>query len=112
MFEMESYYQFLCAERLNQVSYVFERCWYSDSIVSTVIGLNIVSVCRSSIKVMWCCLYVVLSWEIDVDQIISKHQRRRRICFKKIVTPLKTRRFQSLTNLFPYFFIFKIQGFV
>ena len=47
------------------------------SVISTVIGLNIFSVYRSSIKVMWCCLYTVLSWETDTDLIVFKHQRRR-----------------------------------
>ena len=32
-----------------------------SSVVGTVIGLNIVSVRRSSIKVLWCCFYDVLS---------------------------------------------------
>ena len=37
--------------------------------------------------------------ETDVDLIVSEHQIRRRICFKEIVTPHKTRHPQSLTNL-------------
>ena len=61
---------------------MFDHCWYKDSVVSTVIGLNIVLVRRSSIKVVWCCLYTVLSKEKDFDPIISKHQKRQRICFK------------------------------
>ena len=34
-------------------------CW--------LIALITVSVCQSSIKVLRCCSYVVLSWETDVD---------------------------------------------
>ena len=82
------------------------------SVVGTVIGSNIVSIRRSSIKVMWCWLYVILSWEIDVDLIVSEHQRKRRICFKEIMTPHETRHPPSLTNLiflvifFSFFVIF------
>ena len=43
------------------------------SVVGTVIGSNIVAVRRSSINVLWCCLYVVLSWETDANLIVSEH---------------------------------------
>ena len=66
------------------------------SVISTVIGSNIFSVHRSSIKLLWCCLYVVLSWETETDFIVFEHQRRQRICFKKIVTSHETRHPQYL----------------
>ena len=53
------------------------------SVIGTMIGLNMVLVRSNSIKVLWCCLYVVLSWEIDVDMIVSEYHRRRQICFKR-----------------------------
>ena len=53
---------------------------------------------RQSIKVLRCCSYAVLSWEIDVDVIFSEHQMRWRICFKKIVTPHETWHPPSLIN--------------
>ena len=70
-----------------------------------VIGLNIVSVLQNDIKVLWCCLYTVLSWEIEADLIVFEHQRRRRICFNVIVTPHETQHLLSLANLiFPVIF--------
>ena len=80
------------------------------SVVGTVIGLNIVLVRQSIIKVLWCFLYVILSKETNTDLIVSKNQKRRRICFKDIMTPHKTWHPPSLTNLifsivFFYFFV-------
>ena len=58
-------------------------CWMIASII--------VLVRRSSIKVLRYCSYAVLSWETDDDVFFFEHQRRRRICFKEIVTPHGTR---------------------
>ena len=72
-----------------------------------VIGSNIVSVRGSNIKVLGCCLYTFLSYETNTDPIISEYQRRQQICFKKIVTPHKTRPFHNiLVFLFLVDFIF------
>ena len=70
------------------VLYVFRRL--DQVLCLSAIGTMIVSVRRSSIKVLWCCLYTIVSWEIDADMIVSGHQRRQRIRFKKIVTPQDT----------------------
>ena len=59
------------------------------SIIGMMLGSNIVSVRRSSIKVLWGYLYASLYWEIDADLIVFEHQRRRRICFKEIVTLMR-----------------------
>ena len=57
-----------------------------------MIALITVSVRRSSIKVLRCCSYVVLSWETKADVFFFEHRRRRKICFKEIVTPHETLR--------------------
>ena len=46
------------------------------SVIGTVIGSDIVYIRQSRIKVLWCCLYVVLSWESDANSIVSEQQRR------------------------------------
>ena len=73
------------------------------SVVDTMIGLSIVLVCHSNIKVLWCCLYVILSWETEADLIVFKHQRRRQIRFKEIVTPHKTQHPPFYSPDKPYF---------
>ena len=45
--------------------------------VDWVIASITASVCWSSIKVLRCYSYVVLSWETDVDVIFFEHRRRR-----------------------------------
>ena len=55
-----------------------------------MIALITILVPQSSIKVLRCCSYAVLSSETKTDVFFSKHRRRRRICFKEIVTPHET----------------------
>ena len=57
-----------------------------------MIALITFSVRQSSIKVLRCCSYVVLSWETKADVFSSEHRRRWQICFKEIMTPHETLR--------------------
>ena len=84
-----------------------------DQVLCLSIILNIFSFHQNSIKVLWGYLYVVLSQEIDADLIVSKNQRRRRICFKEIWTHHETRDPQSLILFlcnfsFPFSFCFRV----
>ena len=73
---------------INFLSFYVCKGWIKlvlcPSVVDMVIGSNIVSVHRSSIKVLWCFLYAVLSWETDVDPIVFEHQRRGGFVLKRL----------------------------
>ena len=111
---------FFCSKR-ESINFIFPVLCVSRrlyqvlclSTVGTLIGSNIVSVRRNSIKVLWCFLYTVLFWETNANLIVSKHQRRRIICFKEIVTPdHETWHPPSLTNLIvSYNFLFFLCNF-
>ena len=93
---------FLCSKR-ESINFLFSVLCVSRrldqviclSVVGTVMGSNIVSVRRSSIKVLWCCLYVILSWETNIDMIVSEHEKRRRICFKTVTNLFANARKQN-----------------
>ena len=60
---------------INFLSFYVCKDWIKlvmfPSVVGKVIGSNIVLIRQCSIKVLWCCLFVVLSWETNVDPIVS-----------------------------------------